>query len=503
MTVAISTQMSANLVSLMSVNSEMAGVQDRLATGKKVNSVLDGAAVYFRAKALTEKAQAYDSVNANINAALSNVKVADKAINTMYSNLDSLLTTLRDARSKSVAITNAASTSNATATAYTGTTTLVDTAPANNDKAWDNETRFQDGDVFAMSYTDGNNNTVTRYFKAVSGTPATGKTGVPVANATTVSTIAAATANAIEFNSATGLQAAVETAFGRDAIQLDFANEKFSLRAVSAATTITLAQIVNFTPTNTAGASLVPAGTNNAVLDFEKIFGAPSATSIINRIGGNGASVATGLGTAGAATYPIVGTGITLSGTGTAATTANLETRRLAADTYRVTLQQLNNIVRDAYMPGFVNLLQGNTMEVNLNEDFGDVVQNVRIGGPVDPASLGFFGFVPLTGEDNNSATNFRDDTVIGTAINRVTAAMTALRSRQNALANHTTMLSTRLDFNKSFQGIVGDAASAITAADANEEAATMAALQNRQAYAVNNLSVTKGAEQSLLQLLR
>ena len=46
MTVAISTQMSANIVSLMSVNSEMAGVQDRLATGKKVNSVKDNPAIW-------------------------------------------------------------------------------------------------------------------------------------------------------------------------------------------------------------------------------------------------------------------------------------------------------------------------------------------------------------------------------------------------------------------------------------------------------------------------
>ena len=130
------------------------------------------------------------------------------------------------------------------------------------------------------------------------------------------------------------------------------------------------------------------------------------------------------------------------------------------------------------------------------------MVQNVNIGGAVDPLALGFTGFVPATGNDNVSTSNFNND-FINTAQDRVVAAMTALRSRQNSLANHTTMLSTRLDFNKSFQGIVGDAATAITAADANEEAATMAALQNRQAYAVNNLSVTKGTEQSLLQLLR
>ena len=72
------------------------------ATGKKVSSVLDGAALFFRAKTLTEKAEALDPVNANISAAMSNVKVANKGLDTMYDNLNGLLTTLKDARSKPI-----------------------------------------------------------------------------------------------------------------------------------------------------------------------------------------------------------------------------------------------------------------------------------------------------------------------------------------------------------------------------------------------------------------
>ena len=75
------------------------------------------------------------------------------------------------------------------------------------------------------------------------------------------------------------------------------------------------------------------------------------------------------------------------------ATAANLETRRLATDSYKITLLQLANIAKDAYLPGFANLLQGNTMAVDLNEDAGDVVQNVTAGGAVDPVTLGFSGF--------------------------------------------------------------------------------------------------------------
>lgn len=491
MTVAISTQMSANLVSLMSVNSEMAGVQDRLATGKKINSVLDGAALYFRAKTLTEKAQAYDPVNANIDAALSNVKVADKAIETMYSNLDSLLTTLGDARSKAIVATAVAATNNATATAYNTSVaatasqpTLVDTGSA---PAWTDETRFQVGDVFAISFTDAANNSVTRFFRATTAA-SVGVTGGAAGTVTSGNGTGVGAANPVNFSSAEGLVSAFNATLGRDDIQLklDTTTGKFNLQGANLGTSFSIAQTTN--------AGTPAAGIANATVDFERMFG---TSDNIVRSGGNGATIFNGTGNT-----AIVGTMITVTGSGSAATAANLETRRLAADTYRSTLQQLNNIARDAYLPGFVNLLQGSTMEVNLNEDDGDVIQNVNIGGAVDPVSLGFANFNPTTGNDNISSLHFNGD-AINSAVTRVTAAMTALRSRQNALANHTAMLSTRLDFNKSFQGIVGDAATAITAADANEEAATMAALQNRQAYAVNNLSVTKGAEQSLLQLLR
>ena len=110
MAIAISAQMSSNLVALTSINSDMGTTQNRLSTGKKVETVLDGAAVYFRAKALTEKAEALDPVNANISAALSNVKVANKGIDTMYDNLSGLLTTLKDAKAKSIVAATAINT---------------------------------------------------------------------------------------------------------------------------------------------------------------------------------------------------------------------------------------------------------------------------------------------------------------------------------------------------------------------------------------------------------
>ena len=118
MAIAISAQMSSNLVALSSINSDMGTTQDRLSSGKKIASVLDGAGVFFRAKTLTAKAEDLNPVNANINAALSNVKVANKGIDTMYDNLNGLLTSLKDAKAKSIVAATAVN----TATIATGAT---------------------------------------------------------------------------------------------------------------------------------------------------------------------------------------------------------------------------------------------------------------------------------------------------------------------------------------------------------------------------------------------
>ena len=103
----------------------------------------------------------------------------------------------------------------------------------------------------------------------------------------------------------------------RAGVQRPRAGEPFALSAVNSATTITISQTSNVTPLNGA-----PSGTANAFLDFDKIFGTSTT-----RTGGTGLTVNNG----GTATTGVVGTQSTYTGTGNAATPANLETRRLAS----------------------------------------------------------------------------------------------------------------------------------------------------------------------------
>ncbi|MGI9158771.1 MAG: flagellin, partial [Saprospiraceae bacterium] len=142
---ALSAQIVRNLAALTTTNEELDASQQRLSSGKKVTSALDGAAIFFRAQNLSERASGYDQVNTNISAALKNVQVANKAMDTMYDNLNGLLQTLRDARAKPVAA--AAAISATSLDTYTGGS-IVDTTSNFADSS-----KFQVGDVFAISFT--------------------------------------------------------------------------------------------------------------------------------------------------------------------------------------------------------------------------------------------------------------------------------------------------------------------------------------------------------------
>jgi flagellin len=478
MTAALSAQMTANLVSLMSINDSIATTQDRLNTGKKVNSVLDGAAVFFKAQGLSEKAANYDPVNANIKQALNNITVASKAVDTMYDNLNGLLTQLRDAAAKNVGVlarTNVTGSATYGAGAAAGTATGI----VGDGTMYSDPTKFQNNDTFAIQIVDGTR-TVTRHFRASNVAGVGGGDGSTLGAATTFSTL-------------NELQTAVQTAFGADDIRLTVTGGgALNLTTVgNAAMTVNIAQTGNAV---TGGAPGV-----NALLDLSRIFGAPvnNTEGLMTSQGAGNLTIANG-----AATTAVLGTQVSYTSSGAAVTAANSETRIQAADTYRATLVQINNIARDAYLPGFEALLMGRTMSVDLNDDAGDVVQNVTVGA-VNTAALSFIGFVAATGNDSSSATNFQDDTTITTAINRVNNAMRTLRLRQNQLATFTTMMSTRMQYNQEFQKILNDASTSITSANTAEEAAKLASLQNQQAFATNNLSVTKNGEQSLIQLLR
>src|ERR1700742_4224781 len=70
----------ANLLSLQQTSSLLATTQNRLATGKKVNSALDGATAYFASQGFLNRATDLSRVKDGLSNALQTVKAASNAI---------------------------------------------------------------------------------------------------------------------------------------------------------------------------------------------------------------------------------------------------------------------------------------------------------------------------------------------------------------------------------------------------------------------------------------
>jgi flagellin len=76
----LTSSMRANLVSLQQASKLMATTQERLSTGKRVNSVVDDAQSYFSARQSTDKADALSALKLDMGEGLEKVKTALTAI---------------------------------------------------------------------------------------------------------------------------------------------------------------------------------------------------------------------------------------------------------------------------------------------------------------------------------------------------------------------------------------------------------------------------------------
>lgn len=81
--ISLTASMRSNLLSLQSTQKLMDTTQDRLSTGKKVNSAMDNPTNYFTAQSLTARANGLDALMDSIGQAISTLETADQGITTL------------------------------------------------------------------------------------------------------------------------------------------------------------------------------------------------------------------------------------------------------------------------------------------------------------------------------------------------------------------------------------------------------------------------------------
>ncbi|NTV95756.1 MAG: flagellin [Thiobacillus sp.] len=96
--VSLTGAMRSNLVSLQQTAQLMGQTQERLSTGKKVNSALDNPANFFAAREHTQRANLLNGLKDSIGEAVQTVKAADKAVTAITKLIEGLRGQLSQAR---------------------------------------------------------------------------------------------------------------------------------------------------------------------------------------------------------------------------------------------------------------------------------------------------------------------------------------------------------------------------------------------------------------------
>jgi flagellin-like hook-associated protein FlgL len=156
----------ASLLALQTVSDQIDGVQRRMTTGKRVNSVFDDPTAYFLSSSLSARAS-------SLNQLVDNVSSVSKAVDAANNGIKAITTLLTSAQTAANAAMQSANTlvkvTGTNATALTSSTVIGSTSGSSS--------RFKTGDTVTVNdgtttgtYTAANGDTVQSLLNAINGT---------------------------------------------------------------------------------------------------------------------------------------------------------------------------------------------------------------------------------------------------------------------------------------------------------------------------------------------
>jgi flagellin len=210
--------------------------------------------------------------------------------------------------------------------------------------------------------------------------------------------------------------------------------------------------------------------------------GAVSATD-----DGSGHLILTG--TSPTTTFTASGADQTAFGLASTAVTGSSSTRTTLQSNYNALLTQINQLASDASYNG-VNLLNGNNLTVNFNENG---TSSLTITGVTFNASG--LGLSTIT------AGGFQTTSTITSAETAINTAISTVRAQTETFGTNASTIQTRQDFEKNMINTLQTGASNLVLADQNQESANLLTLQTQQQLEISALSIANQANQSVLKL--
>ncbi|MGE3145348.1 MAG: flagellin [Pseudorhodoplanes sp.] len=495
--ITLSSSVRKNLLALQSTADLMSLTQNRLATGKKVNSALDNPGNFFTSQSLNNRASDLNSLLDSIGQAQQTLKAADEGISSLTKLVESAKSIAKQARQ---APQPASATYSAIALSGNPTDEALGTT----------------GDGAAITVA---NSTTYSFDININGAGAETVTYTSDATATYGEILAglqASFATALTNSGVTGADAELVANGGGDGIRVNALNadidfvisantgagltdntyDSTSLLDNIGASGHTLTVAVNGGSNNVitfgtgAGQVSTLAELQSSLNTISGLTGTASNSAVTFNVASSSSQNSISLTSSNAALTTALGIGaVTGTTQGTASVGAPDPTRTSLQADFNNVLTQIDALASDASYNG-VNLLDGDDLKVVFNETG---TSSLTISGVTfDSAGLGLSAV---------SGAGFQSDGDIDTTIATLDTALASLRTQSSKFGSNLTTVQTRQDFTKNLINTLQTGADTLVLADTNEEGANLLALQTRQQLSTTALSLSAQADQAVLRL--
>ncbi|HEV7324658.1 MAG TPA: flagellin [Bosea sp. (in: a-proteobacteria)] len=439
MAVSLSAGVRNNLSTLQSTAAQSSQIQNRLATGKKVNSAIDSPVNFFTAASLNDRSSQLNGLLDGISNGIQAIQAASKGIDGITKLVGSLQSTIKQAQADA-----AQNRPTKAGTAIATQAEVVATSKSLKDIALDKK---------LVDDNAGTANDATATYSGNIGITA-GSTDIGI------SIVAGSTTYTASFSAANATVRDLVNEINKSGIATAFVDEKGQLNVK---------------------------GTGSDALQVGIGASAVSGAAAITDADTGGANTNIGF-----AAADRTGAGIPSSGI-TSAVRSNL------IDQYNDLRNKIDDLAKDAGYNG-INLLGGDRLSVVFNEKTGKNQTKLDVQGTqLNSDNLGIVkaGNTQLAG-----STNFQNDSDLEAATKSLTGALTSLKSLSSTFGASLSVVQTRQDFTKDMANVLTSGADNLVNADLNQEAASLLALQTRQQLSQQALALANQADQGVLRLL-
>ena len=531
--IVLSASVRQNLLSLQSTADLLATTQNRLSTGKKVNTALDNPTNFFTAASLDNRASDISNLLDGIGNGVQVLQAANTGITSLQKLVDSAksvanqalqaavgysakssVTTaaisgatandLRGTTSYSNAVLAGSAVNNnlASPVAITANTKLVATAASDTLAATPTGVLTVNGKTITFSAsqttstTDGAGNVTLG--TGAGSTLTVGDLLTAVDGITGAATASSVSAGALQISTGTASDLVISgtgsslTAFG---LGTGGTTARVAANPLNGLT-LTIGATGNGTATNITfgdgtGGTVKSLNDLNAQLASNNLQAIVSSTGVIS-ITTTSDAASSQIGTIGGTA---AGAGKPFNGLVAAPPVLDPAAQQIRANLvsqYNNILDQITTTAQDSSFSG-INLLNGDQLKLTFNETG---TSTLKIDGVTFNATG--LGLAKLT-----AGTDFLDNASANSTIAVLSAASSTLRTEASSLGSNLSVVQIRQDFSKNLINVLQTGSSNLTLADTNEEAANSQALSTRQSIAVSALALANQSQQSVLQLLR